>query len=746
MVIRENIFKKIFMFLFLGSIGIGFAQAQDTDADGVTNDRDLCPGTPSGTIVNAYGCPTTLTTCDYTTSSFTTNIVGTVPTETRYLLVNSSTGILTQINTTPNFSGLTGTNTYMVLAYSYTGTATGLTVGTPLSAVSATCQDFSNALVVKVCVASVLPTLSIPPTLLVNENAGTATITISLSSASTTPVTVNYTTSNGTAQSGSDFTTTTGTVTFAAGETTKTIVIPITNDSNLESTEDFTVIFSDPSGVTISNVQTTVSIINNAPNVDTDGDGVTNDRDLCPSTPSGTIVNAYGCPTTLTTCDYTTSSFTTNIVGTVPTETRYLLVNSSTGILTQINTTPNFSGLTGTNTYMVLAYSYTGTATGLTVGTPLSAVSATCQDFSNALVVKVCVASVLPTLSIPPTLLVNENAGTATITISLSSASTTPVTVNYTTSNGTAQSGSDFTTTTGTVTFAAGETTKTIVIPITDDLNIESTENFTVSLSNPSGATIANAQTTVSIIDNDVNLDTDGDGVTNDKDLCPNTPSGTIVNAYGCPTSLATCDYNTASFSVISQTPPTGKITRYVLADATDGKIIQVSLTPSFTGLTGSKTYMVLAYSYENDNTIVNLTPNNFLNQVSAACADWSNALMVKVCAPFIDNGLCDYTTSSITLNTVSSAPANGLTQYVLVNSSGTIVNVSNSTTFTGLSGTNVYNAYAISYTGSVSGVTVGGSFSNVTGTCFDWSNPLSIRVCVCKPSICLPITIVKRK
>ena len=238
--------------------------------------------------------------------------------------------------------------------------------------------------------------------------------------------------------------------------------------------------------------------------------------------------------------------------------------------------------------------------------------------------------------------------------------------------------------------------------------------------------------------------DTDNDGVTNDKDLCPNTPSGTVVNAYGCPTTLANCDYNSASFTVNSAIPPVGKQTKYVLANAADGRIVQVSNIPTFSGLSGTKTYMVLAYSYEDDNTLINLTTNKFLNEVSAVCSDWSNALVVKVCVPFVDNGICDFTSSTITLNSVTSPPTN--TRFVLVNQTGTIVQVSNSATFTNLSGTNTYNAYAISYTNTISGLSIGSDFSSVTGDCYDWSNPLSIKVCVCKPNICIPILVTKIK
>lgn len=477
---------------------------------------------------------------------------------------------------------------------------------------------------------------------------------------------------------------------------------------------------------------------------DADIDGVSNTSDLCPNTPVGTVVNAYGCPTTLSTCDYTTNSFSLNIVGTAPVETRYLLANSATGLIEQISTSPTFSGLSGTKTYMVLAYSYTSSVSGLTVGNQLSAVSASCQDFSNALLVKACVAQTQPTITIND-ITVSEDGVNAILTVTLSDSQTSSVSVNYVTNNNSALTGSDYTTQTGTITFAAGETTKTITIPIIDDIISEATETFWVDLLNPVGATISDSQGIVTITDNDqTNSDTDNDGVPDVNDLCPDTPVGTIVNAYGCPTNLSTCDYATPTVSFNLSTPaPVGKQTRYILADATDGKIVQISSIPTFSGLIGTKTYMVLAYSYEDNGTLINLSVNNFLNQVSASCDDWSNALVVKICLP-IDNGNCDYTTSTITLNTQTAAPSGAITKYVLVNSSGKIAFISNTTTFTGLSGSNIYNAFAISYTGTINNLSVGNDFSTVTGTCFDWSSPLSIKVCVCKPDICVPITVSK--
>ncbi len=91
----------------------------------------------------------------------------------------------------------------------------------------------------------------------------------------------------------------------------------------------------------------------------------------------------------------------------------------------------------------------------------------------------------------------------AIFTVSNTTPSTLPVTVNYTTSDGNALAGIDYTASTGTLTFAPGVTSETIRIPILDDTTTEPTETFAVNLSNPVAATIAVGQGIGSILDND---------------------------------------------------------------------------------------------------------------------------------------------------------------------------------------------------------------------------------------------------
>ncbi len=74
-----------------------------------------------------------------------------------------------------------------------------------------------------------------------NDPSGNATITAVLSGTSSLAITANYTTYDGTAIAGSDYTTTSGTLTFAPGSNSETFSIPIINDSNHEPNETVTV-------------------------------------------------------------------------------------------------------------------------------------------------------------------------------------------------------------------------------------------------------------------------------------------------------------------------------------------------------------------------------------------------------------------------------------------------------------------------------------------------------------------------
>src|SRR4051794_38092316 len=101
---------------------------------------------------------------------------------------------------------------------------------------------------------------------------------------------------------------------------------------------------------------------------------------------------------------------------------------------------------------------------------------------------------------------VNENQGTATITVNRIGGGAGSVSVNYATSNGTAAAGSDYTSASGTLTFADGELTKTFTIPILNDTLVEPDETVNITLSNPAGGATLGSQSSamLTIVSDDV--------------------------------------------------------------------------------------------------------------------------------------------------------------------------------------------------------------------------------------------------
>ncbi len=82
---------------------------------------------------------------------------------------------------------------------------------------------------------------------------------------------------------------------------------------------------------------------------------------------------------------------------------------------------------------------------------------------------------------------VGENGGDALITVTRSGTLTTASNVSWSTSNGTAQAGSDYQAASGVLSFAANETSKTFTVRTILDGDAEANETLNLALSNPTG-------------------------------------------------------------------------------------------------------------------------------------------------------------------------------------------------------------------------------------------------------------------
>ena len=95
------------------------------------------------------------------------------------------------------------------------------------------------------------------------------------------------------------------------------------------------------------------------------------------------------------------------------------------------------------------------------------------------------------------------STATATFDVTLSAASVQPVTLSYTTADGTATAGADYVAAAGTITFPPGGTTATVAVDVVGDAVDEPNETFHVVLSNVVDAAPADPTGNGFIVDDD---------------------------------------------------------------------------------------------------------------------------------------------------------------------------------------------------------------------------------------------------
>ena len=338
------------------------------------------------------------------------------------------------------------------------------------------------------------PTINFDPLFYsVNENSGSVILYVSLSSASANTVNVEYQSSDFTAKAGSDYQATNETLTFTPGQISKTIPVVIINDDIYELTEMFNVTLKNPVNAEIKTLTKTAAITikdddqalpkvtfnqalyyvnENAGNVVLQ---VSLDK------ASGNIVNV----------GYQSSDFTAKA------GSDYQAVNG-TLTFTPGQTSKTISVTIINDNIKELSELFYVTlknpSSGLELGIPKTA-SVTILDDDQA----------LPLISFSPVFYsVNENSGSVILYVALSKSSNSTITVNYLTSDLTANAGSDYQATNEILTFTPGQTLKTIPVVILDDTISEQTESFSVKLENPVNANLnALAKTAIVTINDD---------------------------------------------------------------------------------------------------------------------------------------------------------------------------------------------------------------------------------------------------
>jgi len=343
----------------------------------------------------------------------------------------------------------------------------------------------------------------------VDEAAGSAQFVLSLSEASATDVTVQYTTRDGSAVSGSDYAATSAPVTllFPAGTTSQTIAVPVFEDTLREGNETFEVALANATNAAIDRGVGVATILDNelsacgapAYNRATDR-GVFLWKDCATGTwyarmsPGGSTLTYQG--------SVSAGVAFTSVAG-VSIEAKDVLDYVSDPA--RINYTLAVAG-TGQDGFDFKVVTDAGvcfrldapTAERLYVGAGRHQVT-TPIDLAT---MGECLPAPVPAVSVDNGT-VTESSGAATLVVKLSVATWIPVTVDYTTADGSATSGSDYTPVSGTLSFAPGETSKTISLPIVNDAVTETEESFGLNLSNAVNAIIEASAATVTIQDDD---------------------------------------------------------------------------------------------------------------------------------------------------------------------------------------------------------------------------------------------------
>ncbi|MFN6185132.1 MAG: Calx-beta domain-containing protein [Microcystis sp.] len=328
-------------------------------------------------------------------------------------------------------------------------------------------------------------------------NSGTtnAVFTVSLSSAASTVVSVNYATANGTATAGTDYTALPPTtLTFNPGETSKTITVPVNGDNQVELNETFF--------LNLSNLQANGS---NVILADNQGQGtITNDDSASIAISDVTITEG--------------NSGTTNAVFTVT------LSNAVDTAVTVNYATANGTATTTDNDYTAIAATPLIFNAGETSKTITVAVNGDNQVESNetffvnlsnlqtngrnvTLADNQGQGTILNddtsvTLAVSPSSVTEDGTSNLIYTFTRSGVTSNALTVNYSI-GGTATNGTDYASIPTGVTFAANLATATVTINPTADTIVESNETVILTLASGTGYTIGTTTPVTGTINND---------------------------------------------------------------------------------------------------------------------------------------------------------------------------------------------------------------------------------------------------
>jgi len=438
-----------------------------------------------------------------------------------------------------------------------------------------------------------LPALSIGDVTLSEGNSGATSFdfTVTLTPASTFPVTVNWASADNTAVSGSDYQPASGSLTFAAGQTTKTVSVFVNGDITTEPNESFFVNLFNPGNASISDAQGQGNITND----DANPTITIND----PSVVEGNAGNGPNMNFVIT------LSNPTSITLSVP----FSLADGSANVGSDYQTNSgSFTVFPGAITSTV-SIGINGDTTvepdetffmnlGATAGATIAKSQGTGTIINDD-------GLATPGISINDVNVTEGNSGTvnANFTVSLTASSLSTITVNFATADNSATvANNDYVTKSGVVTFTPGQTSQSVTIVVNGDTAFEPNETFFVNLTAPANGSIIKAQGMGTIINDDVvggaDLSLTKTGAT--------TAAGNANVAYTI--TVLNNSVTGATNVTVSDTLPAG--TTFVSATTTQGSCASgATVTCSLGALAGGASATItLTLKMPNSNTTVSNT------------------------------------------------------------------------------------------------------------------------------------------
>ena len=313
----------------------------------------------------------------------------------------------------------------------------------------------------------------------VSEGDGEISFAVTMDGPSSRTVRVDWATADGTATAGQDFTARKGELVFEPGETRQKAKVPVLDDTVVEPDETFKVKLSNPQGASLERSEATGMIVDNdlpLVSISAAAGSVEEGEDvLFDLTRSGNLRSALGVTLRIN----ATGSF----LAETPPATVSFGAGESAAVLRIATVDDNRDEADGTvEAVLVESDDYS-------VGEPGKAVVAvTDNDRPPAIGIESARAL--------------EIAGEIVFPITLAGPSDRTVTVEWSTSDGTARANEDYQAASGMVTFPPGQTVESIRVILLDDPLLEEEETFTVVLGRAVNGTLGQS-TATGVIEDD---------------------------------------------------------------------------------------------------------------------------------------------------------------------------------------------------------------------------------------------------